>query len=159
MATDSVWLFDQALELILNCSKTGVSAQNPVGGGYGDLSFVIGPSYVGNEQRPITHPLHSLFLNIIRVKFAIAVELNDHGTFLRRNKMRYADRDDDETACGVPFQICQVEFRSLTQIPGSFDDGDQFVLRVRVREDTFAGRHLDTITIRFSSINFKTVAM
>ena len=53
----------------------------------GDVSFVIGPSYVGGEQRPITHGYRSLLLKIIRVKFAIAVELNDHGTFLRRNKM------------------------------------------------------------------------
>ena len=33
----------------------------------------------------------------------MAVELNDHGTVLRRNKMRYASRNNDETARGVPF--------------------------------------------------------
>ena len=82
------------------------------------------------------------------MKFAIAVELNDHGTFLRCNKMRYAGRNDDETARGVPFQICEVEFRSLAQIPGSFDDGDQFVLRVPMREDTLAGGYLDAIDPR-----------
>jgi len=86
------------------------------------------------------------------VKFAIAVELNDHGTVLRRNKMRYAGRNDDETARGVAFQLCGVEFRSLAQIPGSFDDGDRFVLRVRMREDTFAGGDLDTIGPRTAQI-------
>ena len=88
---------------------------------------------------------HFLFLNIIRLKFAIAVELNDHGTVHGRNKMRYAGGNGDETARRVPFQPCGVEFCSLAQIPGSFDDGDQFVLRVRMREDTFAGGYLDTI--------------
>ena len=95
-----------------------------------------------------SHAWHSLFLNIIRVKFTIAVELNNHGSFLRRNEVRYAGRDDDETACGVPFQITDVEFRSLAQIPGSFDDSDQFVLRVDMRTDTFAGWHLDAIDPR-----------
>ena len=96
-----------------------------------------------------SHRLHALknllLFNIIRLKFAITFELNNHGTVLRRNKMRYAGRDDDETAGGIAFQICGVEFRSLAQIPSSLNDGDQFVLRMRMREDTFAGGHLDTI--------------
>jgi hypothetical protein len=49
---------------------------------------------------------------------------------------------------GYPFQLYGVDFRSLAQIPGSFDDGDRFVLRVRRREDTFAGGYLDTIDPR-----------
>jgi len=89
-----------------------------------------------------------LLLNIIRLKFAVAVELNNHRTFLRRNKMRYARRDDNETACRIRFQICGAELRSLAQIPRPFNDRHQFVLRVRMREDTFAGRHLDTINPR-----------
>src|SRR5438045_8144856 len=52
------------------------------------------------------------------MKFAIAVELNDHRTVLRRNKMRYAGRNENETARGVPFQLCGFEFRSLAHIPG-----------------------------------------
>src|SRR5207237_8138681 len=72
------------------------------------------------KDRRIKH--HSawqfLFLNIIRMKFAIAVELNDHRTVLRRNKMRYAGRNENETARGVPFQLCGFEFRSLAHIPG-----------------------------------------
>ena len=62
--------------------------------------------------------------------------------------MRYARRNEDETARGVGFQLGGVEFRSLTQIPGSFDDGDRLVLRVRMREDTFAGGDLGTIDPR-----------
>ena len=58
-----------------------------------------------SSARSLTLHSHSLFLNIVRLKFAIAVELNDHGTILRRNKMRYAGRDDDKTSRGVPFQI------------------------------------------------------
>src|SRR5947207_11541279 len=91
---------------------------------------------------------HFLFLNIVRLKFAIAAELNDHGTVLRRNKMRYSGRNEDETTRGVRFQLCRVEFRSLAQIPGSFDDGDRFVLRVRMREHTFAGGNPGTINPR-----------
>ena len=104
----------------------------------------------GCPRNPKGCPTHRplLFLNIIRLKFAIAVELNDHGTVLRGNKMRYTGRNEDETARGVPFQLGGVEFRSLAQIPGSFDDGDRFVLRVRMREDTFAGGNLDTIDPR-----------
>src|SRR5437667_11729380 len=88
---------------------------------------------------------HFLFLNIVRLKFAVAAELNDHGTGLRRNKMRYAGRNEDETARGVRFQLGGVKFRSFAQIPGSFDDGDGFVPRVRMSEDTFAGGNFGTI--------------
>ena len=49
---------------------------------------------------------------------------------------------------GYPFQLCGVEFRSLAQIPGSFDDGDRFVLRVRMREGPFGGGYLLTIDPR-----------
>src|SRR5512141_1921438 len=59
--------------------------------------------------------------------------------------MRHASWDEDEAASGVPFQVCGIEFRSLAQIPSPFYDGDQFVLRVSVREDAFAGGDLDTI--------------
>ena len=62
--------------------------------------------------------------------------------------MRYAGRNEDETPRGVRFQLCGVEFRSLAQIPGSFDDSDRFVLRVSMREDTFAGGYLGAIDPR-----------
>src|SRR3954467_10846271 len=86
-----------------------------------------------------------LFLNIVRLKFAIAAELNDHHIVHGRNKMRYAGRNENETARRVRFQFCGVEFCSLAQIPGSCDDGNRFVLRVRMREDTFAGGYLGPI--------------
>ena len=89
-----------------------------------------------------------LLFDIIRLKFTITFKLNNHGTVLRRNKMRHARRDDDETASRVPFQLCRVKSRSLAQIPDSFDDGDRCVLRVRMCEDTFAGGNLDTIDPR-----------
>src|SRR5947207_16017507 len=91
---------------------------------------------------------HFLFLNIVRLKFAIAAELNDHGTVLRLNKMRYAGWNDDETARRIRVQLCGIEFRSLAQIPGPFDHRNRFVLRVRMREDTFAGRNSGTINPR-----------
>ena len=39
------------------------------------------------------------------MKFAIAVELNDHSTVLRRNKMRCAGRNEDETARGLMLAV------------------------------------------------------
>jgi hypothetical protein len=48
---------------------------------------------------------------------------------------------------GVPFQLCGVEFRFLARIARSFDDGDWFVLLVRMGEETFAGGYLDTIDL------------
>src|SRR6266550_2488598 len=86
-----------------------------------------------------------LLFDIIRLKFTITFKLNNHGTVLRRNKMRHARRDDDETASRVPFQLCRVKSRSLAQIPDSFYDGDWFVLRMRMCADMFAGRNLGTI--------------
>src|SRR6266542_5639279 len=78
-----------------------------------------------------------LLFNIIRLEFAITFALNNYGPVLRRNKMRHARRDDDETASRVRFQLCRVESRSHAQIPGSFDDGDWFVLRMRMCADMF----------------------
>src|SRR5947208_14091809 len=91
---------------------------------------------------------HFLFLNIVRLKFAIAAELNDHGTVLRRNKMRYAGRNEDETARGVRFQLSGVEFCSLAQIPGPFDHRNQFVLRVGMRVETVAGGNPGAVNAR-----------
>ena len=47
--------------------------------------------------------------------------------------MRYAGRDDDETARRIRLHICGIEFRSLAEEPCSFDDSDKFILWVRVR--------------------------
>src|ERR1700737_631916 len=76
---------------------------------YGHVAYTR-RSGASGTQKGTPHIARFLFLNIIRVKFAIAVELNDHGTVLRRNKMRYAGRNEDETARPVPFQLCGVEF-------------------------------------------------
>ena len=53
-----------------------------------------------------------LFLNIIGLKFAAAIELNDHDSILRGYEMGYAGRNHDKTACRVSFEICGVEFRA-----------------------------------------------
>src|SRR6185369_6441962 len=88
------------------------------------------------------------FLQVVCSESSGAAELNDHGAFLSRHEMGEAGRDHDETARRVALQLGGVEPLPFAQVPGPFDDGDQFVVRVRMRPHTPARRYLHPIDPR-----------
>src|SRR6185503_4092087 len=57
--------------------------------------------------------------------------------------MRGAGRNNNETACWVALKLSWVEPLPFTYIPSTFDDSNEFVLRMRVGQDAHVGGYLD----------------
>src|SRR6185295_4329745 len=83
-----------------------------------------------------------LLLQIVSVEFAEAAQLNYYGAVLRRHEVWDAGGDDNKTAHAVALQLSRVEPFTLAQVPGSFDNSNQFVVRVCMRQDAPATGYL-----------------
>lgn len=95
--------------------------------------------------RPDDISIPALLLQVFSLKFAGTAYLNDHSAFLRSDEVRNTSRNDDETTRRVAPQLRCVKLHSLAQVPSAFDDRNEFVLRVRMRQDTRATGYFHSI--------------
>src|ERR1051326_4109671 len=86
-----------------------------------------------------------LLLQVICAKYFGAGELHDGGAFLRCDEMREAGWNHDKTARWVGLELSRVVFSSDADIPGTVDNRNLLVLRVRVGSDMVSRRYLHEI--------------
>src|SRR4029079_12498804 len=80
-----------------------------------------------------------------RPEDAPTARLNDHRALFRREKMRHVRGNDDEAAGGIGLELRLVELCAKPQVPRAFDDRDDLLVRMRVREDPRAARDFHSI--------------
>src|SRR5262249_10326194 len=84
--------------------------------------------------------LEELLSQVLGAKDAATADLNDHGILLRSEKVRHVRRNHDEAASRIRRQLRLVERVSNSQVPRTVDDGDDFVMWMRMREDASGER-------------------
>src|SRR4029450_3540927 len=77
-----------------------------------------------------------LLLQRVRPKHASAADLDDDGALSRREKMRHIRRNASEAASGIRRELRLVELLSNSQVPRTFDHGDDFIVRMRMCENS-----------------------
>jgi hypothetical protein len=82
----------------------------------------------------------ALLFQIVRPKHAPAAGLNDDRTLSRSEKMRHIRRNEYEAASGIRLELRLVEPLSNPQVPRTFDNGDDFIVRMRMCEDSRTAR-------------------
>jgi hypothetical protein len=82
----------------------------------------------------------ALLFQIVRPKYAPTAGLNDDRTLSRREKMWHIRRYEYEAASGIRLQLRLVESLSDPQVPRTFDNGDDFIIRMRMCEDSGTAR-------------------
>jgi len=82
----------------------------------------------------------ALLFQVVRPKHAVTAGLNDDGALSRSEKVRHIRRNEYEAASGIGVQLRLVEPLSNPQVPRTLDNGDDFVIRMRVCEDARTAR-------------------